>query len=81
MDETIDTGYTSVQDYLNKCDGVPDRDIVFVLTMQGLIMALDNLKKGKPNDRSGNDRCWAITITGMQKVLAMFRVWCCECQD
>lgn len=81
MDETIDTGYTSVRDYLGKCGDNPDKDIIFVLTLQSLIVALDNLRLGKPEDRSSVDRCWAITVTGMQKVLAMFRVWCCECQD
>ena len=81
MNETIDTGFTSVRDYLSKCEGEPDRDIIFVLTLQALIVALDNLSLGKPNDRSSTDRCWAITVTGMQKVLAMFRVWCCVCTD
>lgn len=33
------------------------------------------LKSNKPNDRSEADRCWAIAVTDMQKLVAFFKVY------
>lgn len=36
---------------------------------------LAELVANKPNDRSEADRCWAIAITDMQKLIAFFKVY------
>ena len=38
----------------------------------GLGGALHELQVTKPNDRSGDDRVWAVTITEIEKALAYF---------
>ena len=48
-------------------------------TAKNMLTALEAtfelMKAGKPNDRSEQDRCWAIAITDMQKLAAFFKVY------
>lgn len=37
--------------------------------------ALLRLKSYKPNDRSDMDRCYAVTITEMEKIIAYFQMY------
>lgn len=34
------------------------------------------MRQHKPNDRSEQDRYWAIAITDMEKVVAIFKTYC-----
>jgi hypothetical protein len=36
---------------------------------------LNRLKTSKPDDRSEEDRCWAVTITDLEKVIAYYEYW------
>jgi hypothetical protein len=36
---------------------------------------LNRLKASKPDDRSEEDRCWAVTITELEKVIAYYEFW------
>jgi uncharacterized UPF0160 family protein len=47
----------------------------YLQTMDELIRVFELMKANKPNDRSEYDRCWAIAITDMQKVVSFFKVW------
>lgn len=48
-------------------------------TAQNMLVALEAtynlMRASKPNDRSEQDRCWAIAVTDMQKLVAFFKVW------
>ena len=44
-------------------------------TFQALEQAYEAMKANKPNDRSELDRCWAIAVTDMQKLVAFFKVY------
>jgi hypothetical protein len=43
--------------------------------INSLEVALDSLRKGKPEDRSEKARRYAVTITEMEKVLAYFKTY------
>lgn len=47
-------------------------------TLHQLSRVYELMKENKPNDRSETDRCWAIAITDMQKLLAFFKVFVAE---
>lgn len=36
---------------------------------------IESLKEFKPNDRSEQDRYWAITVTEVEKALALFKTF------
>ena len=44
-------------------------------TLEQLEKVYQMMLSGKPNDRSEQDRCWAIAITDMQKLVAFFKVY------
>lgn len=46
-----------------------------VATYEALDKVFEMMKANKPNDRSEMDRCWAIAITDMQKLVAFFKVY------
>ena len=41
---------------------------------KALTKALEELKKAKPNDRSEMDRCYAVCITDLEKLIAYYRI-------
>lgn len=43
--------------------------------MEELEQVYQAMKSNKPNDRSEQDRCWAIAITDVQKLVAFFKVY------
>jgi hypothetical protein len=52
---------------------VPSNDTNIILIQFGEL--LTELKGRKPNDRSEKDRYWAITITDVEKALALFNTF------
>ncbi len=49
--------------------------------LQQLHLALEMLKAQKPNDRSERDRCVAVAITDLQRVIAWCSMYCAETVD
>lgn len=43
--------------------------------MKALDQALFELRRNKPNDRSEQDRYWAIVITDVEKAMAVFKAY------
>lgn len=45
------------------------------ITLERLEQTYQMMKANKPNDRSEQDRYWAIAITDMEKLIAFFKVY------
>jgi hypothetical protein len=66
---------TTMDNEQTKADPTPEltrEEICF----NAIHAALDELKRAKPNDRSEQDRIYAVTITDMEKALAYFGYNC-----
>jgi hypothetical protein len=60
-----------------KANPVPEPDLTREeICFNAIHAALDELKRAKPNDRSEQDRIYAVTITDMEKALAYFGYNC-----
>lgn len=71
IEEPNTTDTTDAIDGIDVADGeMPAAEGVGI----ALRYALDELRKGKPNDRSEVDRAYAIAITDLQKVVAFFEM-------
>jgi len=48
--------------------------------MNGIERLLEEMRERKPNNRSEEDRYWAITITEVEKAMAIFKTFVYEKQ-